>query len=50
MVDRAECISEVNICNVYVFVCKSCIFEGCYDHLNLSRGVSLWAKIFLAKV
>ena len=26
------------------------VFEGCYDGLYLSGGVSLWTKSFLAKV
>lgn len=50
MIDGAKCIFEINICDVYVFMCESCIFEGCNDHLDLPRGVSLWAETFLAKV
>ena len=38
------------MCNIDVLVGESCVFEGCYDHLDLSRGISLWAKTFLAKV
>ena len=50
MVNGAENVSKIYICDIDVFVCESCIFEGCNDHLDLSRGVSLWAETFLTKV
>ena len=50
MVNRSKCVSEVNICNIDVFIGEYRVFEGCYDHLDLSRGISLWTKTFLAKV
>ena len=50
MVNRAKCVFEINICDVYVLVGESCVFERCYDHLNLPRGVTLGAEAFLAKM
>lgn len=48
MINEAEGVSELYVCDVYIFVCKSCFFKGCYNHLDLHGA--LWPETFLAKV